>query len=117
MKYDSQKFNNAVSYYTGYLKGKAENRVTFVVIEFENKEAFFSIAPLARAVHNLKGDLHVVVKDKKSPFLDILKEAWQAYAEYKEGLKTKKAKAVTTNILTTFKTEKISEFNPIYMII
>jgi len=114
MKYDSQKFNNAVSYYTGYLKGKAENRVTFVVIELENKEAFFSIAPLARAVHNLKGDLHVVVKDKKSPFLDILKEAWQAYAEYKEGLKTKKAKALKDFIAAVNKRTKSNMFEEIF---
>src|SRR3989344_1266414 len=114
MKYDSQRFNKAVAYYTGQLKGKAENRVTFAILELDHEEAFFSIAPLARAIHNLGGDLHVVVKDKKSSSLDILRDVWQVYTEYKKGLNTKKVKALKGFIAAVNKRTKTHVFEEIF---
>ncbi|MFH1642986.1 MAG: hypothetical protein ABIC04_08890 [Nanoarchaeota archaeon] len=94
MKYDEKKFNSAVEYYTKKLKGKVENKLMFVTINLEQQDAIFSIAPLSKAVHELEGDLHVIVEDGTNVNLGILKEVWYVYSDYQRKLKTKKVEAL-----------------------
>jgi len=94
MKYNENAFNKAVQYYTGRLKGKIKEKLVFVIIDLKYKKAFYSLAPLSRAVHNLKGEVHCFVKDGKSEDLEVLKDVWYCYRDYKKKLKTKKVKAL-----------------------
>ncbi len=94
MKYSEKTFNREVREYTEVLKGKVENKVTFIIVDISNKFAFYSLAPLSRTIHNLKGDIHVVVIDKKSGSLEVMRDIWYVYRDYKKRLKTRKVKAM-----------------------
>ena len=94
MKYNDRTFYKEVNEYTKKLKGKVENKVTFVIIDIKNKKAFYSLAPLSKAIHELNGDMHVIVKDGESQDLEVLKDVWYAYNDLTKKLKTKKVKAL-----------------------
>ena len=94
MKYSTKKFDSDVKYYEDSLKDKLEKKLLFVVCDLTNKKAFFSIAPLSRAVHNLDGEIHVLVKHKESENFLVLKRVWHIYDDMVKGLKTKKTKAL-----------------------
>ena len=49
MKYSENSFNSAVKDYKNILKN-AKGKTLFVIFDINNKEAFYSIAPLSRAV-------------------------------------------------------------------
>jgi hypothetical protein len=56
--YDTKKFDSAVKYYeTQFLDVKKKS--IFIIFDIENKPSFYSIAPLSRALHNLKKDVFV----------------------------------------------------------
>ena len=95
MKYDKTIFNKEVEYYTKKLKGKVEEKVTFIIVNTGNKKAFYSIAPMSRAIHNLDGDMHIIVTEKNNKNLEIVRDVWRVYDEYKRRLKTKKVKALS----------------------
>ncbi|MFH2027685.1 MAG: hypothetical protein ABIJ08_00970 [Nanoarchaeota archaeon] len=94
MKYDENKFYGAVDYYMKKLKGKVENKVTFVKMNIKQEKAFYSIAPLSKAIHELNGDMHVIVEDGTNHNLIILREVWYVYRELEKKLKTKKVHAL-----------------------
>jgi len=71
MKYNINAFNSEVDYYTEKLKGKVKEKVLFVILNVNQHKAFYSLAPLSRAVHNLEGDMHVMVIDESSINLEI----------------------------------------------
>ena len=73
MKYNLHTFNSEVEYYTKKLKGKVKDKVVFIILNLKQHKAFYSIAPLSRAVHNLEGDMHVMIIDEDSINLEILK--------------------------------------------
>ncbi|MBW2977262.1 hypothetical protein KY331_00295 [Candidatus Woesearchaeota archaeon] len=117
MKYNQKLFNNLVKKYEVELIKKLKNvkdKLFLVTLELENKKAFFSIAPLSMAVHNLEGDMHVVVKDKKSKTLAILKEVWNTYEDKKSRLKTPKVKALAAWINSVNKRTKTKVFKNIF---
>ncbi|MCK4521486.1 MAG: hypothetical protein KAU20_02850 [Nanoarchaeota archaeon] len=94
MKYSDRKFDSAVDNYEKKLKGKIEGKLVFIVCDLKNKKAFFSLAPLSRAVHNLDGEMHVIVGDGKSQNYLILKKVWHVYGDLIKKLKTDKTKAL-----------------------
>jgi len=94
MKYDKGVFDREVKEYAGLLKGKVENKVVFLIVDINYKNAFYSLATLSRAIHNLRGDMHVAVIDQKSRTLDVIKDVWDVYRDYKNGLKTEKVIAM-----------------------
>lgn len=114
MKYNDKTFYKEVNEYTKRLKGKVENKVTFVIINIKNKKAFYSLAPLSRAVHELNGDLHVVVKEGKSSTLEVLKDVWYVYHDLTRKLKTKKTEALLNFIKSVNKKTGTKTFKEIF---
>lgn len=94
MKYSKKTFNKEVKEYMGRLKGKAKENAVFVVVDISNENAFYSLAPLSRAVHNLGWDMHAAVIGKENKTADVMGDVWSVYSDYKKGLKTKKANAM-----------------------
>lgn len=93
MKYDKEKFNSAVEEYKGIL-GDIKSKSFLVVFDIKNKKAFFSIAPLSRAIHELDADMHVIGIDKNSESLDALYDVWKVFKQNKEGKFDEKSKAL-----------------------
>jgi hypothetical protein len=114
MKYNEKAFYHAISYYKEKLKGKVEEKTVFVLSDLKNKEAFYSIAPLSRAVHELNGDMHVIVEDKGFSNSHILSEIWHIYYDSQRKLKTKKVKALSDFIKSVDKRTNTKVFKEIF---
>ena len=115
MKYNLQTFNKEVEYYTKKLKGKVKDKVTLVIFNLKQTKAFYSIAPLSRAIHNLEGDLHVMIIDERSTNLEILKDIWYAYDDWtKKKLNTKKVMALKSFISSVNNRTKTKTFKDIF---
>ncbi|MBN4049111.1 hypothetical protein JYT91_00670 [archaeon AH-315-M20] len=105
MKYDEKKFNSSVEEYKKIL-GNAKEKSFLIVFDIKNKKAFFSIAPLSRALHELGADVHVIGKDRKSGALDALNDVWNTFNEHKKGNSNDKVKALMTFIESLEKKSK-----------
>lgn len=81
-------FEKAVKYYKEKL-GNVKGKNFFVAIPLENDEAFFSIAPLSRAIHEKGGDIHVSAFDGHSPVVESMIKIWKIHKAFLEGEKTK----------------------------
>src|SRR3989338_6224310 len=92
-KYNLKRFSKSVSRYKRIL-GDIRGKSILVVLDVSQKEAFYSVAPLSRAVHEKGADMHVYVIGSSSSSLDVLKSVWTTYGEMKSGLKSKKASAL-----------------------
>lgn len=115
MKYNLHTFNSEVEYYTKKLKGKVEEKVVLVILNVKQHKAFHSIAPLSRAIHNLEGDMHVMVLDESNVNLEILKDIWYVHADWtKKKLKTKKVKALKQFISAVNERTKTKTFKDIF---
>lgn len=114
MKYNEKAFNKEVKEYMQRLKGKVKDKVTFIIADVHHKDAFYSLAPLSRAVHNLGGDMHVIVIDKKSDSFEVLKKVWRVYREHKKRLKTKKVNAMLDFIKEVDKRTNKNVFEEIF---
>ncbi|MBL7054288.1 hypothetical protein ISS05_00855 [Candidatus Woesearchaeota archaeon] len=114
MKYKLKTFNREVEEYSKILKTKVKGKIIFVVVDLMHKKAFYSLAPLSRAVHDLGGEMHAVVKEGRSENLQILKNVWRAYNDKKKKLKTLKTKALTGFINSVVKRTKNKNFEDIF---
>ena len=101
MKYDEKKFYSSVDEYKRIL-GNVKSKSFLVVFDVRNKNAFFSIAPLSRAIHELGADMNVLGIDKKSESLDALKDVWKVFRQNKN----KKSEALMDFIEETEKKTK-----------
>tara|TARA_B100001971_G_scaffold52574_1_gene47697 strand:- start:12234 stop:14003 length:1770 start_codon:yes stop_codon:yes gene_type:complete len=93
MKYDEKKFDSSVKEYKKIL-GNVKAKSFLVVFDIKNKKAFFSIAPLSRAIHELNADMHVIGMDKKSKTLDVLYDVWEVFKQNKAGKFDEKTEAL-----------------------
>ncbi len=93
MKYDEKKFNSSVEEYKKIL-GKVKDKSFLVVFDIKNKNAFFSIAPLSKAIHELGADMHVIGMDKESKTLDALYDIWGVFNQNKKGKFDEKTEAL-----------------------
>ncbi len=115
MKYNLKTFNAEVDYYIKKFKGKVKNKVVFVILNIKQNKAFYSIAPLSRAIHELNGDLHVMLIDENSINLEILKDIWYVYGDWvKRRLKTKKVGALKSFVSAVNKRTKTKVFKEIF---
>ena len=114
MKYSLKTFNREVEEYSKILKNKVKDKVVFVIVDLECKKAFYSLASLSRAVHNLKGEMHVVVKEGENENLNILKRVWKVYNEKKKKLKTLKVDVLNGFIGSVVKRTKNKSFEEIF---
>lgn len=95
MKYNESAFNSAVGDYKNilknfYLKGKS----FFISFGIKNKDAFYSIAPLSRALHECEADVSCFGVNGKSESLEALKDVWAAFDEREKGMKNEKTNAL-----------------------
>ena len=93
MKYDREKFNSAVDEYKQSV-GNVKSKSFLAVFDVNNIKAFFSIAPLSRALHELGADMYAAGIDKKSEMLDALRDVWATYKAHKEGKSNEKTEAL-----------------------
>jgi hypothetical protein len=98
MKYDLNAFNSAVNYYERALKDFRKKTI-FIVFDAYNDKAFFSLAPLSRALHNLGCELDVRGLDGPSKALDALNDVWDLFDDLKRGVKN--AKTIALNDFIT----------------
>jgi len=78
MKYDEKAFNSAVDDYKKRLDS-IKGKKLFIVFDIKNKDAFYSIAPLSRALHELGNDVSCTGISRKSDALEALKDVWNAF--------------------------------------
>ncbi|MBN2421865.1 hypothetical protein JXB41_01445 [Candidatus Woesearchaeota archaeon] len=81
MKYNFREFNRAVAYYKNQLK-KTEFQNAFIYGIF-NGQAFLSLAPLSRAIHDSGKDIYVSFSDREENI--ALFDIWR---EYEQGNNT-----------------------------
>ena len=93
MKYDEKQFNSAVKGYKSLIKD-AKGKNFFIVFDILNKDAFFSIAPLSMALHELGADVSCTGINKQSEGLDALKDVWKTFEDYEKGTKNENTKAL-----------------------
>ncbi|MBS3101615.1 hypothetical protein J4204_05805 [Candidatus Woesearchaeota archaeon] len=93
MKYNEDEFNSAVQDYKNKIKN-AKGKNFFIVFDISNKNAFYSIAPLSMALHELGADVSCIGINKKSEGLDVLKDVWEASEEHEKGLNNEKTTAL-----------------------
>ena len=93
MKYDEKKFNSAVEEYKKAI-GSAKSKSFLVIFDISNRKAFFSIAPLSRALHELDADVYAAGIDKKSEAVEALSDVWETYKAHKAGRNDKKTEAL-----------------------
>ena len=74
MRYDIRAFNSEVRRY-GSLLRPAKGSL-FVVFPVDDARAYYSLAPLSRAVHELGLDMHAMGVDGDSDMLDVLYNTW-----------------------------------------
>ena len=97
MKYDEKKFYSSVEGYKKILGG-VKAKSFLVVFDIRNKKAFFSIAPLSRAIHELSADISVMGIDKESKTLEALNDVWNVFKENKKGKVNEKTEALMSFI-------------------
>jgi len=78
MKYDLTEFNSAVSAYKKLL-GNVNGKDFLFVMDAGSQVAFYSIAPLSRAVHELGADMSIICSNRKLESFDAIKGVWAAF--------------------------------------
>jgi hypothetical protein len=115
MKYRKKEFEEAVSYYRKTLKpAVSKGNACLVEIPFGNEKAFFSLAPLSRALHLLGADVSVFVTDRESLMLKTLRKTWLLNAQLKGGKKNARTKALERFIKTVERKTKSSFFHTLF---
>ncbi len=114
MKYDQSSFNSAVEGYKDKVKNiYPKGKDFFIIFDIGNKSAFYSIAPLSRALHELGSDVSCAGINKKSEGLDALKDVWKAFDDYETDVKSAKTKVLADFIDEVDKKAK-GEFKKIF---
>ena len=112
MKYNENAFNSAVENYKKHVNN-AKNKNFFIIFDISNKDAFYSIAPLSRALHNLSNDVSCLGINGKSEALGALKDVWKAFEEHENGINNEKTNALIEFIEEVDKKSK-GEFKKIF---
>ncbi len=115
MRYNQKEFNNAVKYYKAKLKGKLKKgKLCALESELKNEKAFFSIAPLSQAVHELDADLSVFVIQGESQTIKVLRDVYSTFEELKIGKENTKTIALKAFIDSVNAKTKSREFKKIF---
>ncbi|MCX6802690.1 MAG: hypothetical protein NT067_06290 [Candidatus Diapherotrites archaeon] len=93
MKYKLADYAKAAAEYRNALKFLAKKTI-LVEFPYSNKKAYYSLAPLSNALHELGADLSVTLHEGKSQNLEILCNFWNAFRDMEEGIKTPEAAAL-----------------------
>src|SRR3990167_2661217 len=76
MKYNEKSFNSAVEDYKN-LVGNVKSKDFFIKFDLGNKNAFYSLAPLSRALHDLGADASCIGINKTSESFEAVKEVYK----------------------------------------
>lgn len=115
MKHNVKELNKAVAYYKKELKGiVGKGKTCLIELPLGNEKAFFSLAPLSRAIHELNGDASVFVTSGESKMLPVLRKTWKIYSELKQGKKTNATDALQEFISLTEKKAKSKDFSKLF---
>ncbi|HLC96999.1 MAG TPA: hypothetical protein VJH97_06790 [Candidatus Nanoarchaeia archaeon] len=114
MKYDKNKFFAAVRSYKKLFDRTIRGEELFVTIPLLHKKAFFSIAPLSRAIHELGGELNVIVGEEVSTSFCVLEEVWSTYENYKKGILNDKTRALGGFVSEVNKKTKERKFEGVF---
>ncbi|MAG91540.1 hypothetical protein CMO83_02590 [Candidatus Woesearchaeota archaeon] len=112
MKYNESEFNSAVEDYKKHIKD-AKNKNFFIIFDIDNKEAFYSLAPLSRALHELGSDVSCAGINKKSEALEALQDVWKVFDDNENKVQNDKTKALIEFISEVDKKTK-GEFKEIF---
>src|SRR3989344_3702222 len=112
MKYGEKEFNSAVQHYKKLAK-RAKGSSFFIIFDISNKEAFYSIAPLSRALHDSGADVNCLGINKKSEGLVALKDVWSIFNDLENGINNDKTIALKDFIEEVDKKAK-GEFKKIF---
>ena len=94
MKYDGKSFNSAVEDYKSIL-GNAKNSSFLIVFNAKHKDAFLSIAPLSRAMHELGNEVNAIGINHNPESLEAMKDAWKTYKDLEENIISEKTAALS----------------------
>jgi len=115
MGYNKKQFSKEVSYYKSEISKLRLGKGTCLVeLPLQNQKAFFSLAPLSRAMHELGWDLSVFVIGKESQMPKVLRKTWQLYRDLKKGKKEPGVKALKDFIESVEKKAKGPGFKAIF---
>ena len=112
MKYSEKEFNSAVEDYKSKVKS-AKGKDFFILFDITHKDAFYSIAPLSRALHELGSDVCCLGMYKNSDSYNAIGEIWIVYQELKSGLDNEQTRALKDFIDEVDKKAK-GEFEKIF---
>lgn len=111
-KHNLKLFNKAVKQYKKKLKIQGD---ALIVLPFKGRQAFFSLAPLSKALHDLGKDVCVLVYSNRSESnLPILERVWQTHERMKQGGISKEEKLLQEFIAAVEKKTKKHEFERIF---
>ena len=85
MKYNEIAFNSAVQDYKNKIRD-AKGKGFFIVFDISNREAFYSIAPLSRALHEIGADVSCLGMYRDSESYNALMAVYDSYLKIKSGL-------------------------------
>ena len=93
MKYNEKEFNSAIESYK-LLIGNVKGKSFLIIFDISNKDAFFSLAPLSRAFHELGADVACNGIKGKSDSIEAAKDVWKTSEELENGTKNEKTDAL-----------------------
>lgn len=115
MAFDNGSLRNDVAYYRSALKGRlGEGKTCLVELPLSNEKAFFSLAPMSRAVHELGADISVFVTGKESRMLSVLSKTWSLYSDLEQGKATRGTKELELFIKSVEKKTKDKYFRKLF---
>jgi len=115
MVYSRKHFSKGVAYYKKELKPfLKKGKACLVELPLKNEKAFFSLAPLSRAVHSLGADMSVFVTGKEKRMLPVLMKIWRLFFELEQGRKSKGTKALDAFIKSVEKKTKSKYFRKLF---
>jgi len=115
MRYNSNNLEKAVAYYKKELKARVKKKHPVLIeLDISNEKAFFSLAPLSRALHDLGADANVFVHDGESRMLNTLHRTWALNYELKHNRKSPASRALKEFIGAVQKKTKSKEFEKIF---
>ena len=90
-RYDLKKLEKTVKLYKKIL-GNIKGKTAFIVLDIRQKQAFYSLAPLSKAMDELGCDINIHVINKKSESIDVLEDVWKCYKDMNKGIKNEKTR-------------------------
>lgn len=116
MKYKKQLFDYAVKDYKRIL-AEYSYKSFILIFDSSDDKAFFSIAPLSQALHELHSDLYVISKDKdKSIEFDILQKIWSVSKNIINNKRDKDTKLLSNFINVIIKKSGQDKFKKLFRV-